>query len=172
LFVRDPKERTLSAYLDKALRGKGQYVTKHCCIGESCGEEAHHSFLGFLNVIQTKCCCDPHWGPQSHRVDDAFRPYVNFVGHFENIQHDTKRLLRSVSSNSLQGDLWTKFGLNGWGPYRNESIFSKGTHATHQTSAMTKLKRYYNSTVERLVENIYEEDYNDPLLNFTRVKLF
>jgi hypothetical protein len=37
---------------------------------------------------------------------------------------------------------------------------------------MTKLKRYYNSTVERLVENIYKEDYNDPLLNFTRVKLF
>ncbi|KAL7547547.1 hypothetical protein ACHAWF_010848, partial [Thalassiosira exigua] len=31
VFIRDPKQRFLSAYLDKAVRKEGQYVNRHCC---------------------------------------------------------------------------------------------------------------------------------------------
>lgn len=31
IFVRDPKNRVLSAYLDKALHNRGEYVKHHCC---------------------------------------------------------------------------------------------------------------------------------------------
>lgn len=195
MFVRDPKERTLSAYLDKAAKKGGSYVRKHCCPGDQeedevdgapCFERARHSFLGFLQVIQEQCCCDPHWGPQSTRIDPpAFRPYLSFVGRFDRIHEDTRRLLdhlerrrvetkTDVGSNKLHHapSLWDQFGANGWGPFGNESIFSGGTQAKHQTSAVTKLRQYYNATVERFVEDLYQDDYQDDLLNFTPLTIF
>ena len=184
IFVRDPKERTLSAFLDKAARKNGKYVKRHCCNrgNATCGEEANASFLGFLRVIGELCCCDPHWKPQTERIDYAFRPFINFVGHFDRIQADTKRLLKSLHSNTLtknhnglnggKSDPWTIFGASGWGKAGNESIFSEGSKAKHQTSATTKLRQYYNATSEALVEKLFAADYEDPILNFTRFSLF
>lgn len=171
IFVRDPKERTLSAFLDKAARKNGKYVKRHCCNlkNATCGEEANASFLGFLKVIGERCCCDPHWKEQSRRIDRPFMPFINFVGHFDRIQVDTKRLLKNLHSKS---DPWTEFGASGWGPNANESIFSKDTKAKHQTSALTKLREYYNRTSEALVEKLFAADYNDPILNFTAFSLF
>jgi Sulfotransferase family len=178
IFVRDPKERTLSAYLDKGVKKNGLYVTRHCCIKElevkkmnssfvACGEVASSSFLAFLKLIQTRCCCDPHWGKQSSRIDTDFRPFINFVGHFERLQEDTKRLLDEVGDR-LGGDrdLWKEFGTSGWGSQGKDAIFAQSTQAKHQTSAITKLQHYYNRSVENLVDAIYKYDYNDPLLNF------
>jgi len=183
IFVRDPKERTLSAFLDKASRKKGKYVQRHCCnqMESKCGEEANASFMGFLRVIKENCCCDPHWRPQSIRIDSAFRPFINFVGHFERIQQDTKSLLNRLNSNhnkidndtdNEKYDLWTTYGASGWGRLSNESIFARDTKARHQTSAITKLKQYYNASVEVFVENLFVNDYDDPLLNFTSFLLF
>jgi hypothetical protein len=180
LFVRDPKERTLSAYLDKGARNQGNYVTRHCCPKEkiakdvlganftTCGERASASFLGFLQVVKEQCCCDPHWKPQSKRIDGAFRPFVNFVGHFDRVQDETRRLLTETSIRLGRGedDLWDQFGASGWGPNRTDAIFSESTHAKHQTSAISKTQQYYNSTVEALVDEIYGNDYRDPMLNF------
>ena len=107
------------------------------------------------------------------RIDDVFKPYINFVGHFDRIQDDTKKLLKSLKYDGIHdNNLWTTFGASGWGKYGNESIFSKGTKAKHQTSATANLRRYYNVTSERLVEKIFSADYNDPILNFTRFSLF
>ncbi len=172
IFVRDPKERTLSAFLDKAARKKGKYVKRHCCNKKNatCGEEANASLLGFLEVIGKRCCCDPHWKPQSKRIDRPFTPFINFVGHFDRIQDDTRRLLKSLKSERY--DPWTEFGASGWGSYGNESIFSKGTKAKHQTSAITKLREYYNSTSEKVLEKLFATDYEDPILNFTQFSLF
>ncbi|KAG7336998.1 sulfotransferase family protein [Nitzschia inconspicua] len=178
LFVRDPKERTLSAYLDKGAKKKGLYITKHCCKKElqaknmdanftTCGERASSSFLAFLQLVQKECCCDPHWDKQSNRIDLDFRPYINFVGHFDHVQDETKRLLDEVSARLDSGqDLWKEFGASGWGSTGNDAIFAKSTRAKHQTSAITKLKQYYNQSVEALVDAIYKNDYDDPLLNF------
>ena len=54
IFVRDPKERFLSAYLDKVRRKDGMYVKHHCC--SACVPK---TISGFLNL--TKTCYDPHW---------------------------------------------------------------------------------------------------------------
>ena len=184
IFVRDPKERLLSAYLDKAARKKGSYIQRHCCNQKesTCGEEANASFMGFLQVIEKLCCCDPHWRPQTKRIDSTFRNFVNFVGHFDRIQQDTKRLLDRLNTtkhytiynsdtDNENSDLWTKYGVSGWGSFRNESIFAQDTKARHQTSAITKLKQYYNASVEAFVENLFADDYDDPLLNFTSFSL-
>ena len=184
IFVRDPKERTLSAFLDKAARKNGNYVKRHCCNGKesTCGEEANASFLGFLRVVEERCCCDPHWKPQTKRIDAAFRPFINFVGHFDRIQEDTKILLKRLNSNHEidndngmdddKNDPWITFGASGWGTHGNQSIFSKDVKAKHQTSAMTKFRQYYNSSSEALVEKLFADDYDDPLLNFTLFSLF
>ena len=195
IFVRDPKERTLSAFLDKAVKKNGSYIQKHCCPNNDidddgdgsttpCYEKASQSFLGFLQVIQQSCCCDPHWRKQSERITPAFRPFINFVGRFENIQSDTKRLLDHLDDRQLMKttntttatttqseSLWEMFGSTGWGPDRNMSIFSDGTKAKHETSAITKLKQFYNATSEQLVEEIYHDDYHDELLNFNILKI-
>ena len=197
IFVRDPKERTLSAFLDKAVKKNGSYIQKHCCpnndMGDGsgdddgsntpCYEKASQSFLGFLQVIQQSCCCDPHWRKQSERITPAFRPFINFVGRFENIQSDTKRLLDHLDGRQLMKttiaattttkseSLWEMFGSDGWGPDRNMSIFADGTKAKHETSAITKLKQFYNATSERLVDELYHDDYHDELLNFDLLKI-
>lgn len=181
IFVRDPKERTLSAFLDKGVRKKGQYVRRHCCNSKksTCGEEASASFLGFLRVIEKRCCCDPHWKRQSRRIDRVFQPFINFVGHFDRIQADTERLLNCLHlKTSMENidakriDPWTEFGASGWGLHGNQSIFSKDTKAKHETSALSKLATYYNKTTETLVEKLFDADYEDPILNFTRFSLF
>ncbi|KAL3817458.1 hypothetical protein ACHAXA_001465 [Cyclostephanos tholiformis] len=176
IFVRDPKERILSAFLDKAARNGGEYITNNCCQTFSlpsnsnrsymCGDHAHGSFLGFLEVVQSECCCDGHWMPQSSRIDWPFRPYITFVGHFDRIQEDTKQLLHLLSIRSGEADLWARFGASGWGS-NSSAIFSESTKANHKTSARANLSKYYNSTVDALVEELYYEDYTDRLLNFT-----
>jgi hypothetical protein len=178
IFVRDPKERLLSAYLDKGVKKNGLYVTKHCCKKElvvkrmnsnfiTCGEAVSSSFLAFLKLIQAQCCCDPHWGEQSSRIDTDFRPFINFVGHFEQVQQDTKRLLAQVGDNlRVDRDLWEELGASGWGSQGHDAIFAQSTRAKHQTSATTKLQHYYNQSLEELAFEIYKHDYNDPLLNF------
>ncbi|KAL3917303.1 MAG: hypothetical protein SGARI_007748 [Bacillariaceae sp.] len=138
----------------------------------TCGEQASESFLGFLQVVKNQCCCDPHWAPQSKRIDTAFRPFINFVGHFDEIQDETRRLLVETSVRLGRDDkeeLWQRFGASGWGANRTDAIFAESTHAKHQTSAISKLQEYYNSTVEAMVDEIYGNDYRDPLLNFAQL---
>ena len=110
IFVRDPKRRVLSAYLDKAARKEGHFVRRHCCSRlperllngtsvDACVAEASGSFRGFLDLISTKCCCNHHWVPQSYRIDPPeLWKYINFVGHFENLEADAKLLLEKIDA--------------------------------------------------------------------------
>lgn len=160
IFVRDPKERFLSAYLDKAAKKNGRYLDRHCCMGEedkddSCGNRASQSLLGFIKVVQTECCCDPHWKPQSQRIDEELWNYVNFVGYFHDLAGDTQKLLQRVGQKA-----WEEFGASGWGQFQNESIFVESSTAKHRTSARTKMMQYFNdSRTEDLVEAFYAGDY-------------
>ena len=161
IFVRDPKERFLSAYLDKAAKKNGRYLDRHCCKSDenkddSCGKRASKSLLDFITVVQGQCCCDPHWKPQSQRIDDELWDYINFVGYFHALAGDTERMLQRVGNNA-----WAAFGASGWGQFQNESIFIESSTAKHRTSARTKMLQYFNdSTTEVLVEKFYAEDYN------------
>ena len=169
IFVREPKERILSAFLDKAAKKEGVYVDRHCCPNEigrndSCGKRASTSLHDFMMLIQDHCCCDPHWKPQSRRIDPELWQYVNFVGYFDSLHDDGKRMLQR-----LGGAAWETFGASGWGQNQNESMFFESSHSNHRTGAHTKAKLYFNdSAVVKLVEDIYASDYDR--FNFARAR--
>lgn len=100
IFVRDPQERVLSGYLDKAGYSQGSYLRMQCCKRLPSGSRAWEAidcrngiqsytepqkgevvtntpilpFEDFLSLILPKCD-DPHWEPQNTRsksLSDSF----------------------------------------------------------------------------------------------------
>ena len=54
-------------------------------------------------------CVDIHWSPLTHwRLDPRFYSTLNFVGHLDRAQYDTKRLL-----DRLDPSAWERFGASG-----------------------------------------------------------
>jgi hypothetical protein len=179
IFVRDPKERFLSAYLDKGLQT--EYAERHCCKGkrnkksrrELCTKQLQ-TFSGFVNV--TRSCHDPHWLPQSTtgRLEPKYVPLLNFVGHLETAFEDAKRLLQHVGA-------WEEHGKTGWGLHGNESIFQSKSYVKHKTSNSTTttseaskdrfLARYYTPELEEEIEKRFRDDYRTSMYNFTLKKI-
>jgi hypothetical protein len=178
IFVRDPKERFLSAYLDKALQTG--YAENKCCkgkrnkkAGERCSKQIQ-TFSGFVDV--TRSCHDTHWMPQSTtgRLEPKFVPLLNFVGHLETAFEDAKRLLQRVGA-------WEEHGKTGWGLHGNESIFQSKSYVKHKTSSSTTntshgskdrfLARYYTPELEKEIEKRFQDDYRTLMYNFTLKKI-
>ena len=167
IFVREPKERLVSAYLDKAVRNS-KFTQRRCCRGgdEECYRKVKDSLRGFFDAIQT--CDDSHWRPQSRRMEGKYWPYINFVGHLETVSDDARILLLKIGA-------WDAYGSTGWGKHGNESIFGSsagGSGRRHATNAKQKLKTYLTPELERLVEDYYANDYAHPVLNLTRKSIF
>jgi hypothetical protein len=166
LFVREPKERLLSAYLDKGVTNSYFMAQKCCPYTYTCSEVAKSSLSNFFDVIQT--CEDGHWKPQSRRMEAKYWPYINFVGRMETLADDAKTLLKSVGA-------WDKFGKSGWGKNGNVSVFETkagGTGRLHATNARERLRVHYTPGMERNVEFYYSSDYANPVLNFTKTHLY
>ena len=145
IFVREPKERLLSAYLDKVARNNGSYVVHHCCRKKkSC---APQTMLDFIELSQN--CYDPHWAPQPDRVKHW--GIIDFVGSFGNIHNDTKRLLQRIGA-------WDEFGSYGWGESGTEEIFGS-SRTRHATGSESLFYEYYTESLERKVEERYAQDY-------------
>jgi len=169
IFVRDPKARFLSAYLDKGMSTPG-FLGRTCCrYKKICLDSARSSLEAFFQLASN--CLNTHWAPQTQKMEAKYWPYINFVGHIENAQEDGEKLLRKVGMGA-----WEKFGKTGWGYRRAGPIFSdnkntsKGTK--HATNAAGKLREYYTPELERLVEEFYDADYKNPLLQLERRKIF
>jgi hypothetical protein len=163
MFVREPKDRMLSAYLDKGRKNGGLYITTHCCPNhQTCAEIVESSFSGFLQVIHH--CRDPHWASQSRRMERQYWPYLNFMGHIEDAQEDTKRLLQTLGG-------WESYGASGWGQDGTEPIFASTGTVRHQTGASDKLREYYTDETERMVEDLTWEDFQNPLFDFKLTKV-
>ncbi|KAL7579858.1 hypothetical protein ACA910_004870 [Epithemia clementina (nom. ined.)] len=177
LFVRDPKERLLSAYLDKVASNHSYYVRKICCkiksmetllqcdrFRESTQSTADQlrspavSFASFLQDVYSNCS-DPHWKPQAKRLPDKYWPVINFIGHLEHARQDTERLFRKIGA-------WEAFGASGW---PSGAIFGNNS-AKHATFAMNKVTAYYSPELEEMAERIYQADYIHPLLNLSMTK--
>jgi Sulfotransferase family len=167
IFLRDPKERFLSAYIDKAVVHPDYLQRKCCAYTRKCVNKAKNSISAFLQIIHT--CDDAHWRPQWRRMEEKYWPYINFVGRMENLQEDARRLLQNVGA-------WEKYGRTGWGAKGKDSIFQTaagGMGRFHATDATNKLKFYLKTPeLERLVEQFYADDYNHSVMNFTNWKLF
>jgi len=188
IFVRDPKERFVSAYLDKAVQNP-HFLKRQCCTAIStkttsteqndndktvaCAEQsisrAQTSPMAFLQFVE-RYCDNAHWRPQSLRLTDKYWPVINFVGHMETVAEDAERLLRQVGA-------WEKYGASGWGESSSQgssssnsssSIFQSSLGRTHATSAASRLASLLSASLENELERFYAQDYKHPILNLTK----
>jgi len=168
IFVREPKQRFLSAYMDKALKNK-DYIQHQCCsYTGKCVDAAKRSPAGFLKLA--KWCPNAHWMPQARRMEPKYWKYVNFVGHQETVADDAERLLRRVGA-------WTKYGASGWGDDGTDAVFRVGAggqgrqHATN-ASDVDKMRLYIDADLESQLDEFYADDYAHPVLNITKIRLY
>ncbi|CAB9497592.1 Carbohydrate sulfotransferase 9 [Seminavis robusta] len=164
IFVRDPKERFLSAFLDKALSNDGSHVQAKCCPGGDCVKEAQ-KFPGFIKLVLNGCS-NPHWDSQSRRMEPKYWRHLDFVGHIDNAAADAKKLLQQIGA-------WDDFGKSGWGANGDKAVFeSKATDVSHATWSKYKMWKHYTPELETIVENFFAADYTTPVLNLTRSRLY
>jgi len=158
VFLRDPKERVLSAYLDKAARTGSDWLLHNCCRHRR--DCAVASFHEFLTLAET--CRNDHWTPQYAAIPKEIWPYINFVGKLDNASVDARTLLKRIG-------MWEEFGAWGWGT-TNSSIFTKETASRHATSAGDFLRQHYTPEIEKRVEQMYSEDFS--ILNLKNKSIF
>jgi hypothetical protein len=157
IFARDPKDRFLSAYLDKGLQQNGQHILEKCCSSDrKCWPQSNRSFAHFFDL--TKTCSDTHWNPMYKRLEPKYLPLIDFIGSMDNLQEDSKRLLQTIGA-------WDQFGASGWGVNGKERVFQSKSSVNHATSnntrdAWDRMKNYYTPELERAVEERYARDYD------------
>jgi hypothetical protein len=158
IVLRDPKERFLSAYLDKAVGNNGSHVVSSCCPKDKTCWEQTKTLASFFEL--TTRCHNPHWRPQGLRMEKKFLSTLDFIGHMGDIQMDVKELLETIGA-------WDDYGRSGWGPYGNESVFgSPRSQSAHPTSKSTDdswtnlLPSYYTAELEAAVEKRFDSDYS------------
>ncbi len=163
VFLRDPKARFLSAFLDKGMGQFGDFVRVKCCpTTGDCSNQAQTS-QGFLQLIHK--CSDPHWDPQSARMEPKYWKYINFFGHLEHLDLDGPALLKRIGA-------WEEYGLTGWGKDGNASLFqTNAVDQTHATDSSGKVWQWLTPSLERQIEAFYADDYKHPLFGFQRTNL-
>ena len=126
IFLRDPIERFLSAYLNKIAIKQGLH--RACC-------EDHHGNMtgGGEDDPVAACvarmrrspeeafptmrkCGNKHWAPQSSRISDKYLARINFFGYMDRMEEDSETLLRRIGA-------WEEFGQSGWGPNGTDRVF-------------------------------------------------
>ncbi|VDH94167.1 Hypothetical predicted protein [Mytilus galloprovincialis] len=134
-FVREPRERILSSYLDK-----GQY--KHV-MNELCRINRQVSFYEFLEII--KRCKEGHWGQQVRAPKHFYKQMM--IGKFSEISSFTERLLKRIGAWNETVVYWI--------------TSSKHIYQPHSTNAKSKLLTYYNNTKSQdLIFDLFSDDYN------------
>ena len=180
IFVREPKERILSAFLNKML-GDKYYFRDRCCksghemiqkrtiLDHVCdGKIDEMDFGYFLN--RTQDCFDDHWMPQVQAIDKKWWQMIDFVGYMDTVTQDSERLLKSLISDIDGATAWDKYGKSGWGD-GNDSFMQKNT-AGHAKDAKVNLRKYYTPDLERFVEEHWSMDWEQKHLNFKKFKIF
>lgn len=162
IFVRDPKQRFLSAFLDKGYKKtKKHQIPSICCkryykqkdqpaLIEECVLNATSSAEGFFGLMQI--CGDPHWLPQTTRyTDDIWNHAINFVGHFEHFYEDSI-------------DLVNRIDIGGYEKYLNSK--------PHPTNANERMREFISPELEPKLDEYYKVDYENVLLGYSKYKLY
>lgn len=160
IMVRDPKERFLSAFLDKAVANDHRHIHDRCCPDNSCVHGAQ-TISGFVDLCYR--CYDDHWRPQNDRMDTKYWPYIDVVLNIDSAAAGAKKLLKRINA-------WEEYGKTGWGQKGSLSIFGTTEidgSGVHSKFAKWEIWKWYTPPTEKLVENFYQGDYENPLLNFT-----
>ena len=141
-FVRNPFSRVLSCYLEKIAGAPrpGQRNLRVHNLGLAPGETM--SFREFLEAVaqQRPRKMDIHWAPQARLVGwGKIRP--GFIGHFETLQTDVRRLVE-ITGISVPDDLLTR-------------------RTAHTTNARERLEEFYSDArCVALVREIYAQDFD------------
>ena len=202
IFVRHPKARILSAFLDKCIHWSERFVTEYCTnYGSILGSlhdfnrcKMHHEeFKFFLQDITTTLDKDVHWRSIFSRIDEKWWPYIDFIGNMDTLRDDAQTLLSSVHSNVDHVSAWDRIGTSGWSGTKRKGKDANGHiadgqscdlnlssplpflgkgDATHTTNANDKMRKYYTPELEEFVEHKYYDDLNNPFFKFKDVQLF
>jgi len=182
IFVRNPHERLLSAYLDKGYSDFA-WIRWSCCPDtQDCLRDGEHSFEDFVELLPR--CSDVHWVPQYKRMEPKYWRYINFVGHLENLTQDSERLLKRIgawdnytavtlkASNRTaiidDGRNGSASGGNGTAQHDAPFFDPHGQH--HATNARkTNMRKYFTSReLYDKVSEYYKDDYGNPILGLEK----
>ncbi len=154
-FLRDPKDRFLSTFVDKVMSSDASIKQSCCPEGDNCLLN-YQTMKGFANLIQT--CENKHWIPMSSWIDLKFVPTLNFVGHLENAEADARSFLERIGA-------WESIGASGWGEHGNEAIFATKDTLTDLTASDISgswdlMSKVFTPRLESTLEQYYEVDYS------------
>ena len=138
IFVREPKDQVLLAFLDKVIKQPGYFPGSCCPKRNGCVYLVGHSFESFVWALTQ--CHDIHWNPQVWRMESRYWPYINFVGKMTNVEEDARKLLQKIRA-------WEEYGKTGWGKSKDLAIFQTNT-ASHATGAHSLTQEYYTAEIK------------------------
>ncbi|VDI63554.1 Hypothetical predicted protein [Mytilus galloprovincialis] len=142
VFVREPRERILSCYLDKGLNAA---FMMHSC------KRTPKSFLDFLKLI--KQCKGSHWEPQVKVPKFLYKNMI--VGKLSDIFAFTEQLLTKIGAWNETVNVWMN----------SEKTEKRARH--HATNSKDKLYQYYNDTkIQDIIFEMYTDDYD--VFNFEK----
>eukprot|EP00558_Chaetoceros_sp_UNC1202_P004209 CAMPEP_0197249990 /NCGR_PEP_ID=MMETSP1429-20130617/50525_1 /TAXON_ID=49237 /ORGANISM="Chaetoceros sp., Strain UNC1202" /LENGTH=329 /DNA_ID=CAMNT_0042711707 /DNA_START=70 /DNA_END=1059 /DNA_ORIENTATION=+ len=184
-ILREPKERVLSAFLDKAV--KEDYYVRKCCdrlpaedLKQQCkkNEEDFASFLHFVTEYPEECF-DVHWEPQIAKIDQKWFPYIDTIGYQHDLLNNAQALLKTLTSqrdDKPQRTAWRRYGMKGWGSEngcenRTRSFLEENT-SSHQLNTGDHLKEWYTPETEKIVEEKWAIEWNQKEVNFPEIHLF
>jgi Fe-S cluster biosynthesis and repair protein YggX len=184
IFVRNPKPRILSAFLDKAVAHSKHFVASNCATFAGTGGnhtyciEHHTEFEFFLYNITTRLGKNVHWRSIYSRVDEKWWPWINYVANMEHLSEDAEHFLRTIKSKVDGVSAWDRIGKTGWSSDERHcdslgnSSFLAMKDTRHKTNALDHMREYYTPKLERFVEVHYADDFNNPFFKFSDIKLF
>lgn len=184
IFVRHPKPRILSAFLDKAINKKADFIKDKCRIYAARGGtkdecvERQADFSFFLHNITTTMHDNVHWRSIYSRIDEKWWPWMNYVANMENLSEDAEHFLKSIKSKKDGSSAWDRVGRTGWGEderdcdHLGKDPFLAKKDTRHKTDAKKKMRTYYTKELEDFVELHYAADLNNPYFRFSEIKLF
>ena len=184
IFLRDPAERLLSAYLDKVAEGESKKVFNNETIAkfaqwvrelEQGGTISKRCHVGNTSKDGHSWCWDPHWRPQVYSCGiSELLPNFDFVGSISQAANHSKALLQMVGLWDSHGMYYiTRRGARGCAvpPPDPDSpqhrIFHTGFQQNglakrdgHTTNSNSKLDLFYNTPqLLATVKRIYKGDY-------------
>jgi hypothetical protein len=187
MFVRHPKPRILSAFLNRFVAEK-ELFKQHACknyatlgsrnVTECTDAVDREDFSFFLKEITTVNRDNVHWRSIYSTVDEKWWPWIDEIYDMENISENAKTFLQSIKSNIDGVSAWDRIGKTGWSENvrdcnpHGDSAFMEKKDIHHKTDANTKLRRYYTPDLERFVEERYADDLNNPYFHFSPIQLY
>ncbi|GFH50034.1 hypothetical protein CTEN210_06510 [Chaetoceros tenuissimus] len=187
IFVREPKKRVLSAFLDKS--HNADWFRNFCPAYVSAGGdekeciERRHDFDFFVKKMTVTLHDNAHWLPCYDYIDKKWWKYMTFISTMKNLSQDAEILLKSVKSSVDGVSAWDRIGKHGWGAdfkkhgcedSGDSRAFLEAKPTNHQTGASkTKAeKKFYTPELEKIVENRYAKDLHNPYFHFEEFKIF